>query len=239
MTWAAIATAAEPAIIARARAAVGSEAALNGLRAVHLTATVVSVDSNEPTKPVQVGLDVVFQQPDQQWVTVKSAEAIEVTALDGYQGWKRVESVKDSKQWRQTALGLEAIRRMRAATWSNLAFWRGLEQQGGRVEDQGTTMVDGVSCQKIAFIHHPKIVYTRYFDAATGRLVLTETESGEATREQGELIVDGIRFPQKIVTTSKGARGQRMTVTMTFEKITTNEPLPAAQFRAPVMKARQ
>ncbi len=232
------APAAEPAIIAKARAFVGAEAVLNELRVVRYTGTVLSVDSGNPTKPTQVAIDIVFQKPDQQWVMAKSADAVEITVLDGYQGWKRLESTKDTKQFRQSALGLEAIRRMRATTWGNLAFWRGLEAQGGRVEEQGTQVVDGTTCQKIAFIHQPGIIYYRYFDVATGRLVLTETEAGEKIREEGEMNVNGIRFPRRVLTESKTARGNVVTVTMTFDLVTTNEPLPAAQFQAPLMKAR-
>lgn len=233
-----VAAAAEPAIIARARAFVGEEAALNALRAVRYTGTVVTVETTAGAKPSTVAIEIVFQQPGQQWLMARAGDMSELTVLDGYQGWKRIESAKDRAQWRQMTLPVDAVRRMRATTWNNLAFWRGLEAQGGRVEEQGRKIVDGVTCEKIAFIHHPQISYHRYFDAATGRLVLTETETGETIREQGELKVNGIRFPRTVVTTAKNARGQPVTVTMTFDAIVTNEPLPAAQFQAPLQRPR-
>lgn len=232
------AIAAEPAIIARARAFVGEEAALNALRSVRYTGTVVTVEMTEGAKPSTVAIEIVFQHPEQQWLRARAGDMTELTVLDGFQGWKRIESAKDRAQWRQMALPVDAVRRMRATTWSNLAYWRGLEAHGGRVEELGTKVVDGVTCEKIAFIHHPRISYHRYFDAATGRLVLTETETGETIREQGELKVKGIRFPRTVVTTAKNARGQPVTVTMTFDTIMTNEPLPAAQFQAPLQRPR-
>lgn len=233
-----VATAAEPAIIARARAYVGEETALNALRAVRYTGTVVTLEAAPGAKPATVAIEIVFQRPAQQWLSARAGDMTELTVLDGFDGWKRIESTKDRAQWRQMALPIDAVRRMRATTWSNLAYWRGLDAQGGRVEEQGTKVVDGVTCEKIAFIHHPQIIYYRYFDPTTGRLVLTETETGETIREQGELRVNGIRFPRTVVTTAKNARGQPVTVTMTFDTIVTNEPLPAAHFQAPLQRPR-
>ena len=65
-------------------------------------------------------------------------------------------------------------------------FFRGLDRFGVKIEDLGTANVEGVACQKIAFIHGPNIVFTRYFETATGRLVLTETEAGGVIRERME-----------------------------------------------------
>ncbi len=229
---------AEPAIIAKARAFAGTEAALNALEAVRYTGSVVTAETTDGTQPSTVAIEIVFQKPEQQWLKARAGDITELTVLDGFQGWKRIESSKDRAQWRQMPLPVDAVRRMRATTWSNLAYWRGLDALGGRVEAQGTKVIDGVPCEKIAFIHGPQLIYYRYFATATGRLVLTETETGESIREQGEMVVNGIRFPKTIVTTSKNARGQPVTVTMTFDKIVTNERLPAAEFEMPLLRPR-
>lgn len=228
--------AAEPAIISKARAYIGNEAALNNVMSVHYTGTLVTTDPADPQKQARAEMDILFQKPEQQRITVTSEKSIEVTALDGYDAWQRVTSVADKTQWRQTLLGTEQIRRLRANTWENLSFFRGLERAGGRVEDQGTTTVEGVTCQKVAFIHAPQIIFFRYFDVATGRLVFTETESGGTIREQGEIIVDGIRFPKSIVTATKNQAGQLQTVTITFDKIEVNKPFPRSLFAVPMSK---
>lgn len=236
--FAVAAVAGEPAIVDRARAFVGTELALQALNAVRFVGTIASTDPADPTKSTRVSVEIVFQHPSRQWLRATSAEVTETTVLDGYEGWKRIESLKDAKDWRQISLGLDVIRRMRATTWEALSFWRGIEAQGGRAEDEGTATVEGVACQKVAFTHYPGFVYHRFFDVATGRLVLTETESGDTIREQGEMVVEGIRFPRRIVTTSKNKRGQESTATMTFEQITINEPLADEKFRVPLLKAR-
>jgi outer membrane lipoprotein-sorting protein len=227
--------AAEPEIIARARSFVGTEEALAGVTSVQYVGTLETTDPADPAKKSRAKIEIVFQKPEQQRIAATSEKMVEVTALDGYEGWQRVEDPKDVTKWRQVLLTKEQIKRLRANTWENLAYFRGIERVGGRLEDQGTATIDGVTCQKIAFIHQPNIVFIRYFDVATGRLVFTETEAGGTIREQGEMIVQGIRFPRSIVTTSKDPKGQVVTVTITFEKITLNESFPAKVFAVPAL----
>ena len=238
LVFATISHAAEPPIIAKARAFVGSEAALAGLKSIHYVGTVVTVDPSDPTKQTRAAMELIFQKTEQQRIMVTTDKAIEVTALDGYEGWQRVQSAADTKQWRQTLLGTDQIKRLRANTQESLMFFRGIEKVGGRLEDQGTKPIEGVTCQKIAFIHAPNIIFYRYFDVATGRLVFTETEAGGTIREQGEMVVSGIRFPKTIVNTSKNAKGETQTVTINFEKVTVNETFPTSQFAVPGLSVR-
>ena len=226
---------AEPAIIARARAYIGTETALTAVKSVHYVGTLVTPDAVDPSKKTQAEIEIVFQGPEQQRITARFEKAVEITALDGYEGWQRTQNPAEPTKWRQTLLGADAIKRLRANTWENLSYYRGIERVGGRLEDQGTTTIDGVTCQKIAFIHAPNIAFYRYFEVATGRLVYTETESGGTIREQGEMIVSGIRFPKSIVTTSKNKKGQEVPVTIEFEKVTVNEVFPAKEFAVPAL----
>lgn len=234
-----VAPAAEPAIIAKARAFIGPEAALNSVHSVHYTGTLVTADPADPTKQTRAAIDIIFQKPEQQRITSTTEKVVEVTALDGYEGWTRLQDPADASKWQQTLLGTEQIKRLRANTWENLSFFRGIERTGGHTEEQGTHTVDGVVCQKIAFIHGPNIVFYRYFDVATGRLVFTETEAGGTIREQGDMVVNGIRFPRSIVTATKNAKGQVHTVTINFEKIEVNETFPPSHFRVPPPTARR
>lgn len=228
------APAAEPAIFAKARAAVGSETALNSLKSLHYTGTLVTSDPADPSKQTRASIDIIFQKPLQHRIVVTSDATIETTVLDGYDAWQKIQDVKDTSRGRLALLGADQIKRLRANTWENLAFFRGIEQAGGKIEDQGTQNFDGKNCQKIAFIHGPNIVFIRYFDTATGRLVMTETESGGTIREQGELVVNGIRFPRNLVTTTKNAKGEAQTVTINFDKIVVNESFPATVFAVPL-----
>lgn len=230
-----VVSAAEPPIIAKARAYIGTDSALASLKSVHYTGTLVKADPKDPAKDARAAMEIIFQRPEQQRIMATSDKAIEVTSLDGYDGWQRVQDAADPTKWRQTLLGSDQIKRLRANTWENLGFFRGIERVGGKMEDQGPMTIDGVSCQKIAFIHAPTIIFYRYFELSTGRLVMTETEAGGTIREKGETIVNGIRFPKTLITSTKNAKGEMESVTINFEKITVNEAFPVSLFAVPSM----
>ncbi|MFM1746911.1 MAG: hypothetical protein RLZZ188_577 [Verrucomicrobiota bacterium] len=228
-------SAAEPDIIAKARAFLGTDEALGAVNAVRYEGFLIAPDPANPGKETKAAMEIIFQRPDRQRITARSEKMVEVTGLDGYEAWQRIHDPADPTKWRQTLLGPDQIKRLRANTWENLAYFRGIETRGGTVEDQGPAEVDGVACRKVAFIHGPGIIFFRYFEVATGRLVLTETEGGGRIREQGETIVNGIRFPKGIITVTKNAKGEDTKVTLTFEKITVNEPLPPKEFAVPAI----
>lgn len=224
-------------VIARARATVGSESALKALQSLHYTGTLTTTATDEKgaARPVKVAIEIIFQRPYRQRIVATSENKIEITALDDYEGWQREQDPSDSSRWRMTLLTNDQIKRLRANTWENLSFFNGLEQRRGVVKDLGKATVDGKSCRKLAFEHGDGIVFTRYFDDATGRLVLTETENGITIREQDETVVDGIRFPRKIISTSKLADGTERTVSIEFDKITVNETFADSLFAVPAM----
>ena len=230
---------AEPATLAQARAFLGTETALDAVKSVHFTGVLVTADPADAAKQTRAAVEIVFQKNAQQRITLTYDKAVEQTALDGYDAWQRQQDAADPGKWRQTLLSVDQIKRLRANTYENLAFFRGIERIGGRVEDLGPATIDGIACQKIAFIHSPTIVFTRYFDVATGRLVLTETEAGGSIREQGEMTVDGVRFPKSIVTVTKDPDQKPRTVTITFDTIKVNESFPADFFAVPALSARE
>ena len=224
---------AEPEIIVKARAYLGSEAALGAVKSVHYSGTMVTANPADPGKPVIVAIDIIFQSPYRQRTVRTTDTLVDTIALDSYDGWHRIEESKDPSRWRMQVLPTDQVKRQRAVVVENLSFFRGLERAGGKVLDLGSTQADGVACRKIAFIHSADVIFYRYFDEASGRLILSGTESGSTLREQGEILVKGIRFPRVIVNASKSAEGKDQTVTITFDSITVNESFPDSIFAIP------
>jgi outer membrane lipoprotein-sorting protein len=230
--------AAEPAIIAKARAYLGSEAAINSVKSIHFVGKLAIIDTAASQPSETAAVEIYFQLPDQQRIQATTSKNIEVTAVDGYDAWQRQTDATDSKKWQMKILGADQIKRLRANTWESLGFYRAVERHGGRVEDQGSVTLDGVACQKIAFIYAPNIIFYRNIEVATGRLHSTETESGTTIREQGEMVVSGIKFPKSIVTVTPAGAGRTQTITLTFDKITVNETLPAKLFAVPALPVK-
>lgn len=212
--------------IARARARLGSESALQGVTSIHFVGTIEVDGAN------QRAMDIIFQKPMQQRFTFTSPELIEVLALDDYDAWQKRINPKNPTQWQLTLLDATQIKRLRAQAWDNLNFLRGIEKLRGSVRLGGEATVDDLACVKLVFTYSDTIVLTRYYDKATARLVKTETETGVEIREEGEMFVNGIRFARKVSNREKSGR----TVTLNFEKIVLNETFPASQFAVPPLQ---
>ncbi len=228
-------------VIAKARAYLGSESALNSVQSIHFTGTLDHTEQvpseTDPNvlveRPVQLPVEIVFQKPSQQRITVRSEKLVETTALDDYDAWQKRSDAQDVTKWQLTLLDAQQIKRLRANTWESLSFFKGIEKRGGRVEYQGEETVDGIPCQKLAFIHSENIVFYRYYNKATGKLVKTVTETGGEIREEGEMIASGIRFPRRIVNKTPDGK----VTAVTIEKVTVNEAFPDSDFAVPALAA--
>lgn len=223
--------------IAKARAAVGGEIALSAINSVRFIGKVETIQKivakDDPAKSteetIRLAIDISFQNPYRQRIVLRTDKTVETTALDGYDGWFRRTEIGKEEKAQFTLLESAQIKRLRANTWENLSFYRGIDARGGRTEFQGEADVDGKTCVVLAFIHSDNISFTRYFEKATGLLVKTVTEVGGEIREEGEIVVNGIRYPKKLI--NKAPDGQ--TATITFESVKVNEPLPAAEYVVP------
>jgi hypothetical protein len=211
--------------IAKARARLGPESTLQGVTSIRFTGTIEIDGANGAP------IDIIFQKPLQQRITVNRPELIEVIGLDDYDGWSKRSNPKNPTQWQLTLLDAPQIKRLRAQAWDNLNFLRGIEKLRGSVKFGGEETVDGLPCVKLVFTYFDKMVLTRYFDKATARLVKTDTEAGVEIREEGETFANGIRFPRKVSNREKSGK----VITMTFDKITVNEKYPTSDFAVPAM----
>lgn len=225
--------AAEPAVISQARAYLGTETALNSVNTLHFSGTLDLGEQAEVKPPIRV--DIYFERPFRQRSIITSERGTEITVLDGYDAWQRINPAGDSTRWNLAVLQAPQIKNLRANVLENLSFFRGLDAAGGRIDDLGSTNIDGQSCRKLAFVHDPEIVFYRYFNEQTGRLVLTETPRGETIRESGAIEAAGIKFPQTLTTVSQRPDGSSQTVAIHFDQVEVNQPSPAGAFEVPLL----
>jgi hypothetical protein len=226
--------------IAKARAYLGNENALNAVTTIHFTGTLETLTKppavdrkSQPSDQLEkLPVEIIFQKPYQQQMTVTRPTSIDTMVLDDYDGWAKSTVRQNPKQWQVSLLDGDQIKQLRANTWENLNFFSGLEKRGGSVQLGEDTTVDGVVCAKLSFIHSERIVFNRYFDKTSGRLVKTETANGSEIREEGEITVNEIRFPKRII--NKTAAGQITTIV--FETVVLNERIPASVFAVPSLR---
>lgn len=214
------------AVIQKARSYLGTEESLNSVRSVHWVGNLIMDNDDKGS------IDIIFQKPFKQRI-VATGKQREITALDDYEGWTRVEDLKDARRTRMNLLPREAIKRLRANTWENLYFFKGLEARGGRIENLGLVELNGRPVHKLSFFHESGSVFTRYFDQESGKLVLTETEQGGSIREEGEIIAGGVKFPKKIITVNKLEGGKERSVTIEFQAVAVNEVFGDELFAVP------
>src|SRR5688572_29167637 len=74
----------EPAIIAKARAYLGTEAALNAIKSVQFAGTVTTTSPTDASKPTTAKIEIIAQKPDQQRVVASTDKGVETTVVDGY-----------------------------------------------------------------------------------------------------------------------------------------------------------
>ncbi len=216
------------AIIAKARAYLGGDKLLDAVQSIHIAGKVTYDDGSTGV------IELIFQKPCQQRVMITTDKTIEVSALDDYEGWTRIQDPKDPARWRLTLLNKDQIMMLRANTTEQLNFFRNLPRHESTIEDLGEATVDGKVCRKVSFKRDDGSIFVRYFDATTGALVLIETpQQGGRVREEGELLAGGIRFAQRHTQTSKLANGKLQTIKIDYDKVTVNETFPESLFAVP------
>jgi hypothetical protein len=222
----------EPAVVGLARSYLGPDSTLEGVTSIHLVGTLERVDGDHPqAAPARGTLDVIFQKPLRQHLVMRSEKTTLTTVLDGYDAWDYLVDNADASRYELKWLSAGDTKTLRANTLENLYFFHGLSGAGA-VEDKGPVTIDGVACERVDFTHARGVVYERYFDRDTGRLVLT-VRGAESIRESGEIVVDGVRFARTIVSVTKMPSGKDLVSTVTFTKVTLNEPVAPGLFAAP------
>jgi hypothetical protein len=107
-----------PAILQKARAYYGAEADLEAIRSVEYVGqlTYAETTSEGPQKSLSAEVEIVVQRPYQQRIVARGADKVEVTGLDGYEAWQRVEDPSDPGSTQLVLLGKEQVKRLRANT---------------------------------------------------------------------------------------------------------------------------
>lgn len=222
------------AVISKARRFVGSERDLGAVRTLSYRGA-ISVDGGEQASGT---IEMLLAKPCAQLTVRVIGDRKETVGYDGNEGWVRLESVSKPALSKIDIIPLKQLKMLRANVLENLAFYRGLEKQGVKIELRAETTFEGREAVRVAFTHPGDITFIRIFDKEDGRLLLTEGPNGENIREEGETVVAGLRFPKRLVSTSRLPDGGEMTVTIDFSDIQVNESLEPEVFAVPMPGAR-
>ena len=226
-------------VVTQARRYLGEARDIEMVRSIHYKGTIEVRDAAGAVMPEASGtIELIVQKPAQQLNVRTSAKLRDTVGLDDFSGWQRVEPLDQSSKARTIILRRADLVRLQAVTAENLFFYRGHERRGGRIELRGESTIDGQVAVAVAFIHPHDIVFVRYFDKKTGRLLMTDDPVGGQVREDGEMIVAGVRFPRSMHSSGKTTEGKDYSVAINFTAITVNETFPAERFAVPMFESK-
>lgn len=215
-------------VIEKARQYLGGDEALEKISSIHYEAEFESQGGEKGA------ITIIFQKPLQQRIEVLRGTMGEITAVNDFDGWRKVYDREDEARWSVTLLDIAKIRELQANSWENLNFFRGIESRRGWIENKGRSQVDGRDAVELVF-HHPRgVAFTRFFDEETGRLLVTRTQEGAEIREEGMMRVDGVVFPKKLTMSRDG----EVLNEIRFRSVKLNEPFADSFFEVPSLAPR-
>lgn len=211
-------------IIDRARATIGSEAALDGLVTLQLAGSLEPVDSEMPPAT----LLIVARKPCSQRMEIKVDDIVETTLLNGGKGCIIRSNLNAEASQMRDLIGPE-LERVTYSTRQLFNFYRPDFKNGEKVSLEGIESHRGQRCYKLHYEYPDGLSTLRYFSVLDDTLVATVTENGVESLGVGSQTVGGIRFPEKI----EYYEGERKLHTIVFREVKVNEPLVSGIFDIP------
>lgn len=214
------------AIVERARATVGAEAALNNLVTLQMSGWIEPAESKMPSATILI----ISRKPCSQRLVVTVDDLVETTILEGNSGCIIRSNLSDEDKRAQIRTMTDGeLKRVAFSTRQFFSFYAADFKGGERIEYQGIEQRRGVRCHKLLYSYSDGISTTRYFAINDDTLVSTITDKGVESVEVGEQIVAGIRFPRRV----EYYQGQKMLHTMVVHDIKVNKPLTRGIFTIP------
>lgn len=210
-----------------ARSYLGPDDKLDAIESVHYKGSLLYSSGDLGT------IEMVYQKPMQHRMVAVIGGRREVSVLDGSEGWTTFERVVDSVPLSIEIFDPIRILIMQASVREAFNFFRKPDTRNGEILYEGKETVNGRDCNVLTYHHGDGIAYQRYIDAETGQVHKTLDSKGVEYLEEGELIVDGLRFPKKLLSTFSTAIGDQ-SMEFAYSSITLNEKLPDSDFVMPL-----
>ena len=122
---------------------------------------------------------------------------------------------------------------MQASVREAFGFFEKPNVRGGEITYDGKETFKGRECILLTYHHGDGIAYRRFIDAETGQVLRTLDSKGVEYVEEGEILVDGLRFPKKMVSTFSTAIGSQ-TMEFAYTSVKLNRDLPESDFVMPL-----
>jgi hypothetical protein len=217
-------------IIKRARLVIGTEPALKDVVTLSIEGRIYPHNS----KQIPARVVLTARKPCSQRLEVHMDEIVETTLLHGGEA-VLIRTHKKEGISRMRTLSETERRCIEQSTRRLFNFYQPDKKNGERATYEGIARHRGEVCDVITYTCPAKIKTLRYFSRKEAKLVATIREvSGEQVEivEEGDLYVDGVRFPQAQLY----FQGRQPLHRMEVSKVTVNEALEDGIFAFPKPK---
>lgn len=219
-------------VIALARRYLGPKSALNAIKSVHYSGNIVVSYPNDPSRgKTHMSVDIIAEKPLRGRTVFGLAKGRVTDITDGNDAWETKEYFDDPAKNASRSLPESRLKELRANVSEDLYYYQDSDGAAGVPTYKGVATEDGIECERVDFTHDQTVVYQRYFEKDTGRLVLTIAD-GASIRESGEIVVGGIRFPEAITEELKDASGADEWATTMIDQVVLNESFGPEMFVA-------
>ncbi len=213
--------------IERARAYLGDSNKLNSITSIHYKGSLLYSSGDLGT------IEMVYQKPMKQRMVAVIGDRKEVSVLNNSEGWTTFERVVDSVPLSMEIFDPIRILIMQASVREAFGFFRKPNVRNGEITYEGKETVKGHECVVLTYHHGDGIAFRRFIDAETGQVRRTLDSKGVEYIEEGEIMVEGVRFPKKMVSTFSTAIGSQ-TMEFAYTSIEINKNLPESDFIMPL-----
>ncbi len=216
------------AVLKKARAYVGDEATLNSIHSLEFNGVLTTPDGKTGE------MKIILREPYQQLQVLTMNGMAQEIGLDDYSAWGKVYKLDNPDDFQYIPYDYKKLKAERAKAYENLNFFSSKTSASRKIEFMGSAMLEDTPVHIIKIIFG-SVFYIRYFDADTGKLILTETEAGEMIQESGEIIVDGVRFPAALTSYVNGEEVHKIE----FNVIKVNPEIEDSVFEEPTLSLRK
>ncbi len=208
-------------VIEKARAYVGPEDTVASVEALSYTGTLTPAEDGEERT-----VRLILEKPARQLLVIEKGDGRVTMIVNDLEGFMVQENLETGGK-RVDPLPVDQVRRFKANAAENLYFYEFPPGRQVRAKYLGEQEFRGETVDAVRFIHPGNVTFFRYFDPETGRLVGTLTDTGTVNTEEGEMLVDGLRFAGKVLSFEDGEKVH----TIEFSRIEVNPDLPEDTFR--------
>jgi len=213
-------------IIQRARASVGSEADLKAVKSITFKGSILYGNGSTGT------IELAYKKPYFHRLKSVIDNALEISGLDDTEGWIKSAPAATPENWNLVILEADQVYNMRAKVSESLNFYARPTGRSSRVTYEGEHDIEGRTCHALLYYHGSGVWNLNYFDKETGSFAKTVNSKGIEFFERGEMMIDGIRFPKKLISVIHSEQG-RGTMEISLNSIVLNKQYSDDVFKMP------